>query len=134
MPRLEARLDILPPAQREIWEALRPAPKGGLVLYGATAVALHRGHRASVDFDFFGADPLDKDAIRRAFAFVASAEVLQDMPDILVVSAAMPSGPVRVSFFGGLSIGHLNEPLLTADGVLRVASRPAFLARGEGPS
>lgn len=77
---------------------------------------------------------MDKDAIRRAFAFVASAEVLQDMPDILVVSAAMPSGPVRVSFFVGLSIGHLNEPLLTADGVLRVASHPAFLARGEGPS
>jgi hypothetical protein len=56
--RFDPRIDILPPAQQEIWSQLAPAPKLSFVLYGETAVALHLGHRISIDFDFFKADSL----------------------------------------------------------------------------
>lgn len=40
----------------------------------------------------------------------------------------MPSGPVRVSFFGGLAIGRINDPLQTTDSTLLVASIEDLLA------
>ncbi|MBR1219614.1 nucleotidyl transferase AbiEii/AbiGii toxin family protein [Bradyrhizobium sp. U87765 SZCCT0131] len=126
--RLDPKLSILPAAQQEIWEFLKPAPGLSLVLYGGTAIALHLGHRQSVDFDFFTADSLDKAAIRSAFKFVHGAAVLQDSPDTLVVLAQMPSGPVKVSFFGALGIGRVHEPSLTGDGTLLVASLDDLMA------
>jgi nucleotidyltransferase AbiEii toxin of type IV toxin-antitoxin system len=53
-------LEILPPAQRRLWDELGALPSE-FVLYGGTAVALHRGHRASLDFDFFGWTAFDPD-------------------------------------------------------------------------
>src|SRR4051794_6043444 len=68
MPQhLEAKLDVLPAAQREIWPSLAPARRLNFVLYGGTAIALHLGHRESLDFDFFRSEPLDKDHLRAAF-------------------------------------------------------------------
>ena len=61
----EPKTKILPEAQREIWPLLAPAPGLSFVLYGGTAVALHLGHRISVDFDFFRTEPLDKKDIER---------------------------------------------------------------------
>ena len=49
----DPHIDILPAAQQEIWPLLAPASALGFVLYGGTAVALHLGHRTSIDFDFF---------------------------------------------------------------------------------
>src|SRR3954451_23197768 len=99
MPRrLDPKLGILPAAQREIWSSLAPALRLNFVLYGGTAVALHLGHRESLDFDFFRSGPLNKDQIRAAFGFVEGAAILQDMPDTLVVLAQMSSGFVKVSF------------------------------------
>ncbi|HYW64068.1 MAG TPA: nucleotidyl transferase AbiEii/AbiGii toxin family protein [Bradyrhizobium sp.] len=126
--RLEAKLDVLPAAQREIWTSLAPAPELNLVLYGGTAIALHLGHRQSVDFDFFCSEPLDKDRIQAVFRFVEGAAVLQDDPNTLVVLADMPSGPVRVSFFGGIRFGRVNDPLPTSDGVLLIASLDDLMA------
>ena len=40
----------------------------------------------------------------------------------------MPSGPVKLSFFGGLSFGRVGEPLQTTDGVLLAASLEDLLA------
>jgi hypothetical protein len=120
--RLEPKLSILPAAQREIWSYLAPARGLGFVLYGGTAVALHFGHRESLDFDFFRSEPLDKDQLRSAFAFLAGAVILQDTPDTLVVLAEMPSGPVKVSFFGGMRLRRVNDPLETSDGKMLVAS------------
>lgn len=128
MPCLDPRLDVLPAAQQEIWDQLRPAPGLSLVLYGGTAAALHLGHRQSVDFDFFCAQPLDKRRIREAFAFCDRAVVIQDNPDTLVVLAPMPSDSVKVSFFGAIGFGRVNDPLRTRDGVLLVASREDLLA------
>jgi hypothetical protein len=126
--RLEAKLGVLPAAQRQIWASLAAAPELNLVLYGGTAIALHLGHRESLDFDFFCSEPLDKDRIRAAFGFVKGGAVLQDGPNTLAVLASMPSGPVRVSFFGGIGFGRVNDPLPTSDGVLLTASLDDLMA------
>ena len=125
---LEPKLDALPAAQKEIWTSLAPAADLNFVLYGGTAIALHFGHRESVDFDFFRSEPLDKDQIRAKFGFVRGAVVLQDTPDTLVVLAKMPSGPVKISFFGGIDFGRVNDPFQTCDGTLLVASLDDLMA------
>jgi hypothetical protein len=126
--RFSPRFDALPDAQKEIWTELAAARHLSFVLYGGTAIALHLGHRVSVDFDFFRFEPLDKDRIRTVFAFMRGAQILQDSPDTLVVLAEMPSGPVKVSFFGGIQFGHINDPYETEDGVLLVASLDDLMA------
>ncbi|MEO7223361.1 MAG: nucleotidyl transferase AbiEii/AbiGii toxin family protein [Devosia sp.] len=120
--RFEPRLEILPAAQRELWNSLAPTIDMRLVLYGGTAIALQLGHRHSIDFDFFGAAALNKPALVKSMPFLDEAAVLQDEPNTLVVSASLPSGPVKLSFFGGLSIGRVGEPRETQDGVMVVAS------------
>src|SRR4051795_6132280 len=98
MPRiLDARIDSLPKAQREIWPLLAPASGLSLVLYGGTAVALHLGHRASIDFDFFSAAPLDKKRIETSLAFMGGAATIQQDENTLVVTDAMPSDYAKVS-------------------------------------
>ena len=52
------RLDRLPAPQRAMWESDLPGLPPHFVLYGGTAIALHLGHRESVDFDFFSSDRL----------------------------------------------------------------------------
>lgn len=126
--RFEPRIEILPPAQKEIWAWLAPAPDLSFVLYGGTAVALQLGHRVSIDFDFFRAEPLEKARIEASFEFVRNAHVLQEDENTLVMGVPMPSGPVKVSFFGGLALDRINDPLRTADRVLLVASLEDLLA------
>jgi hypothetical protein len=126
--RLDPKFDVLPAAQQQIWNALAAAPRLGFVLYGGTAIALHLGHRRSIDFDFFRSGPLDKNQIRAEFAFVKGAAVLQDTPDTQVILAEMPAGLVKISFFGSIGFGRVNDPLLTRDGVLLVASLDDLMA------
>ena len=84
MPQsLDPRFDVLPAAQQQIWNALAAASRLGFVLYGGTAIALHLGHRRSIDFDFFRSEPLDKEQIHAEFAFASGATVLQDTPNTL---------------------------------------------------
>ena len=124
----EPRTEVLPKAQQEIWPLLAPAPGLSFVLYGGTAVALHLGHRSSVDFDFFRTEPLDKRGIETSFTFMRDARTIQEDENTLVVIAPMPSGSVKVSFFGGVAIGRINEPLRTRDATLLVASLEDLLA------
>jgi Nucleotidyl transferase AbiEii toxin, Type IV TA system len=124
----EAKTAILPKAQQEIWPLLTPAPGLSFVLYGGTAVALHLGHRTSVDFDFFRAEQLDKKDIETSFTFMRDAQTIQEDKNTLVVIAPMQAGPVKVSFFGGVAIGRINEPLRTQDATLLVASLEDLLA------
>lgn len=126
--RLDPKLDVLPAAQRELWPRLAPATDLNFVLYGGTAIAIHLGHRESLDFDFFSSEPLDKDRIREAFGFISGAAVLQDVPDTLVVIVQMQSGAVKISFFGNIRFGRVNDPLQTEDGVLLVASLDDLMA------
>jgi hypothetical protein len=129
MPQcFDPKTEILPKPQQEIWPLLAPAPGLSFVLYGGTAVALYLGHRRSVDFDFFRSEPLDKKELEASFEFMHDAQTIQEDENTLVVIAQMPSGPVKVSFFGGLSIGRINEPLQTTDSTLLVASIEDLLA------
>jgi hypothetical protein len=121
-PRFEPKTAILPPAQREIWPQLASARALSFVLYGGTAIALHLGHRQSLDFDFFSAEPLDKTQLKTSFVFMRDARTIQENPQTLVVSAQTTVGPVRISFFGMIGVGHVNAPLQTSDDVLLVAS------------
>ncbi|HYI26308.1 MAG TPA: nucleotidyl transferase AbiEii/AbiGii toxin family protein [Bradyrhizobium sp.] len=126
--RFKPKTGILLQPQQEIWPLLAPAAGLSFVLYGGTAVALHLGHRQSVDFDFFRSEALGKDELQVTFAFMRDAQTIQEDENTIVAIAKMPSGPVKVSFFGGMTIGRINEPLLTADSVLLVASIDDLLA------
>src|SRR3984893_8056147 len=126
--RLEPKFSILPAAQREIWTSLAAAAQLNFVLYGGAAISLHLGHRESLDFDFFRSQSLDKDQVRAAFGFARRAPILQDAPETLVVVDEMPAGSVKVSFFGGIGFGRVNDPLLTRDGTLLVASLDDLMA------
>jgi hypothetical protein len=125
---LQPRLDILPPAQRELWSLLGPAAGQDFVLYGGTAVALRLGHRQSIDFDFFSHLPLDKSKLQAAMPFLQASAVFQDEPNTLVLSVDRASGPVKLSFFGGLSLGRVGAPSRTSDGVTWIASQLDLLA------
>ncbi len=54
--------------------------------------------------------------------------MLQDTPDTLVVLARMPSGSVKLSFFGNINLGRVNDPLPTSDGTMLVASLDDLMA------
>lgn len=112
--------DILPEAQRRLWPYLASF-QDRFVLYGGTAVALRLGHRYSVDFDFFSAEPLNIDALFQEHDFLRDSDVLQQEPDTLTVSVDA-GAPVKVSLFGGITFGRVGTPDLTTDGCIRVAS------------
>jgi hypothetical protein len=125
------RMDILPPAQQQLWSELCPAAELGFALYGGTAIALRLGHRTSVDFDFFSEKPLNRAAIHAAFPFIALSPVLQDQPNTFTVN--VPYGNterehVKVSFFGTIGFGRVGVPEITEDGVLQVASLDDLMA------
>jgi Nucleotidyl transferase AbiEii toxin, Type IV TA system len=124
---LAPRFERLPTAQRHLWPALGPARELGFVLYGGTAVSLHLGHRRSLDFDFFHDRPLDARSLRNALPLLRAAQTLQEQRDTLVISVGRRA-PVKLSFFGGLSYGRIGDPVLTADGVVEVASLEDLLA------
>ena len=114
------RLDALPAAQKRFWPELKCVPRH-FVLYGGTALALHMAHRMSIDFDFFSSEEFQPDDLARGISWLRSAERLQSSPNTLTV-AVVREEPIRISFFGGLSIGRVGEPLLTNDKVAAVAS------------
>lgn len=98
-------LSILPPPQLQLWPELDSTP-GQFTLYGGTAIALRLGHRSSVDFDFFSNQPLDPDEISEAIPYLKGAERVQVAPNTLKCRLER-SGPVLVSFFGGLGLGQV---------------------------
>ena len=114
------RLDILPPSQRRLWDELSAVPEE-FVLYGGTAIALHLGHRESVDFDFFGNKPLDPTRLFPALPFLAGAIVMQREPNTFSCTIDR-GGVVKLSFFGLPGIPRLSPPLIAADNGLQVAS------------
>lgn len=108
---LQPRLDILPEAQRRLWPELADTP-GGFTLYGGTAIALRLGHRASVDFDFFSFEPFVPRDLLSAIPYLKGAAILQSSPNTLTCRVER-SGPVQLSYFGGLRVGQvaLAEPV-----------------------
>jgi hypothetical protein len=120
MQQFQPRLERLPSQQRRLWDEL-----GSIgfefVLYGGTAIALHLGHRESVDFDFFGSKEFAPSTLLPRFSFLASATVIQQAPNTL--SAIVDrGGPVKVSFFGLPDFRRLRPPCIAPDNRLQVAS------------
>lgn len=116
----DPRLDILPTAQRRLWSELAELP-GAFVLYGGTALALHLGHRQSVDFDFFANDTFDPDTLFAATPFLLGARVIQKAANTLGCLVDR-GGPVQVALFGVPALPRLLPPLRTPDGAARIAS------------
>jgi hypothetical protein len=120
MKKLRPHLEILPPAQRQLWHELNQVP-AEFTLYGGTAIALHLGHRQSVDFDFFGSRPFDPAKLQASIPFLAKGRVLQHEKNTLTVALNRES-QVVVSFFGVPNLPRLVSPLLSDDNGLKIAS------------
>jgi hypothetical protein len=114
------RLDILPKSQRRLWDELAAIP-AEFVLYGGTAIALHLGHRRSVDFDFFGNRPFDPATLTASISFMAAATITQREPNTLK-GIVHRGGPVNISFFGLPGIFRLAPPHIAPDNGLQVAT------------
>lgn len=113
-------LHILPPQQRQLWKDLSQIPDG-FILYGGTGIALRLGHRQSVDFDFFSDSSLSAESLIQSIPFLTGAQLLQAEPNTATFSVHR-EGPIKVSFFGGLSFGRVGEPDLCEDNGVYVAS------------
>jgi len=122
----EPQLKELPAAQRALWPKLAEVPRH-FVLYGGTAVALHYGHRTSVDFDFFTTQAVEPHELMRSLPFLRGAKPVQVAPNTLDVEVDL-GGTVKVSFIGGLPYRRVADPLITPDGVMQIASPLDLLA------
>ena len=116
MPRADIRL----PPQRRLWDELSAVPPE-FVLYGGTALALHLGHRESVDFDFFGSKALDPAWLVPAVPFLAGAVVTQREPNTFGCMVDR-GGAIKLSFFGVPGLRRLLPPLIAPDNGLKIAS------------
>lgn len=105
---LAPKLAILPPAQQRLWPELDSIPDC-FVLYGGTAMALRLGHRVSQDFDFFSTLPFEPASLEREISFLVSGSRLQSTANTLTVLVDR-GGPVKLSFFGGLSLRRVADP------------------------
>jgi len=114
------KLDILPPAQRLIWEDLNRIPSS-FVLYGDTAMALRLGHRQSVDFDFFSNERFEPGHLLWSLGSLRGARVDQRGDNTLSVVADR-SGPVRLSFFGDVGMNRIQDPDSAPGNRLPIAS------------
>jgi len=113
-------LKTLPEAQARLWAELSCIP-AHFVLYGGTAVALRFGHRPSIDFDFFSSQEFRPDELASSLPLLSGAETLQSKLNTLTVSVSR-GAPVRLSFFGGLTIGRADDPQRADDNGIKVAS------------
>ena len=123
---LEPRIEILPPAQLKFWRERNVIPFH-FVLYGRTAIALRLAHRSSEDFDFFSATPFPPGQLLRELLFAREAEVLQSHENTLTLRVDR-DGPVKLSFFGGLSFGQIAAPSRVESQSFGVASMEDLLA------
>lgn len=101
-------LSILPPPQQKILPALKDTP-GHFVLYGGTAIALRLGHRESIDFDFFSQKAFDPDKLYRQIPYLKNADIIQKEENTLTCLVDR-GGPVKLSFFGDLSLDYVCDP------------------------
>lgn len=124
MTSLIPRIESLPEEQRKLWPLLTPVAEKGFVLYGGTAIALHLGHRISVDFDFFTSNSFENKEILKGFPFLANYDILQYEKNTLSI---LTNG-VKISFFGEISFGRVGNPSITTDNSLQVASLDDLMA------
>ncbi|WP_284151067.1 nucleotidyl transferase AbiEii/AbiGii toxin family protein [Desulfofustis limnaeus] len=120
MKTFSPALQVLPPPQLKLWHELDGTP-GHFVLYGGTGLALHLGHRVSVDFDFFSNQAFDPQVLAQSVPYLTGAERVQIAANTLTCRVGGDEG-VLVSFFGGLGLARV-APIERVEGrALRVAS------------
>jgi hypothetical protein len=122
MQEFSPHLDVLPAAQSRLWTELSAVPKE-FVLYDGTALALHLGHRQSVDFGFFASDALSLPKLEATIPFLVGARVIQREANTLT-ALVNRGGFVKVSFFGAPKLPRLAPPHTAGDIGLQVASLP----------
>ena len=120
MEKFIPRLDILPAPQQRLWTELSDVPPE-FVLYGGTAIALHLGHRESIDFDFFVNQTFDPAKLELQVAFMRGAQITQRAPSTLT-GIIDRDGVVKVSFFGLPHIPRLRTPHHVDENRMKVAS------------
>jgi hypothetical protein len=113
-------LSILQEPQRRLWDELGVVSPP-FVLCGGTAVALHLGHRQSVDFDFIASEGFDPDELPSRIEFLKGGKTVQKSANTLTCVVDR-GGPVQVSFFGTPAVRLLESPRIAADNQLAVAS------------
>jgi hypothetical protein len=118
---LTPNLSILPAGQRRVWNQLSATPKD-FVLYGGTALALRLGHRQSVDFDFFSCQSFQPLELIRSIGYLADQTVTQQSASTLSCEIGTGSAAVKISFFGGLSLGQIDTPDIVEGNGIAVAS------------
>ena len=116
----QLKLNCLPAPQRLLWDEFDAVPEE-FVLYGESVLALHLGHRESVDYDFFGNRHFDPVRLTEKIPFLSGARITQQEPDTLSVIVDR-NGPVKVSFFGVPGIRRLQTPHRAPDNGLQIAS------------
>ncbi|MCC6165180.1 MAG: nucleotidyl transferase AbiEii/AbiGii toxin family protein [Acidobacteria bacterium] len=121
MTTFTPHVEILPAAQRRLWDEFRASLPASFVLYGGTALALRTASRQSEDFDFFTNAPVDAHTLQATCHFLAGAELIQAAPSTATFLVDR-GGPVKVSWFGGLVLGRVGEPSVSSDTDVRVAS------------
>ena len=121
MAQFDAKLDVLPDAQRRLWLELGTTPKD-FVLYGGTALALRLSHRPSEDFDFFSNSSFAATDLMSRIPYLNGARIDQFQENTLTCTVER-GDPVKVSFFGGLTeLRRVQDPDTTSDTALQVAS------------
>ncbi len=114
------KIAILPPPQIELWKELDNIPEE-FILYGGTAVALHLGHRESIDFDFFSNIPFDPAILYERINFLKDAEILQQAANSLTC-LVHGNGEVKISFFAMPTLKRINHPHVALENNLKIAS------------
>ena len=120
MANFVPHIGILPAPQQRLWRELSEVPEH-FMLYGGTAIALHLGHRESIDFDFFSDKTFDPRELRSAIPFMRAAEITQQAPNTLT-GIVDRDGPIKVSFFGLPGLNRLCPPHVVEENGLKVAS------------
>jgi hypothetical protein len=120
MTPFSPKLDVLPLPQRMVWAELAEIPQE-FTLYGGTAIALHLGHRQSIDFDFFGWNPFAPLDLAASLSFLKGGTVLQSEPNTLTMLIDR-NGPVKISFFGVPRLKKIKRPHVASDNGLQIAS------------
>ncbi len=90
--------DILDPPRRQLLPLLAPL-KNRFYLAGGTALALQKGHRDSIDFDFFTPDPFTPADLQQEVSKMLTGHtvaVTQTEPNTL---SLLVDGTIRLSFF-----------------------------------
>ena len=118
-PRHALKLDILPDAQRRLWQELSATPEQ-FVLYGGTAIALRLGHRQSVDFDFFAFQNIDPQSLLDTIPYLKDAIPIQRDKNTLTVRIDR-QGSVQVSYIGLPNLSPVQPPLQLENPKLKLA-------------